>query len=59
MRAGDKPECSVVTLCVATITALTAVAFVGIAFRFVASRILAQRGRFVVIYVVVDYQKST
>lgn len=26
------PECSVVTLCVATITALTAVAFVGIAF---------------------------
>ena len=28
------PECSVVTLCVATITALTAVAFVGIAFRF-------------------------
>ena len=34
--AGDKPECSVVTLCVATITALTAVAFVGIAFRFVA-----------------------
>ena len=29
------PECSVVTLCVATITALTAVAFVGIAFRCV------------------------
>ena len=34
---GGTPECSVVTLCVATITALTAVAFVGIAFRFVFS----------------------
>ena len=59
MRAGDKPECSVVTLCVATITALTAVAFVGIAFRFVAWRIPAQTGCFFVTSVEIDFPKST